>query len=220
MIYVVTLLLAGISMLYEFALAQFIALFFGSTFEIYSVTIGLFTFSLGVGALYYDKFCADKPQERLLLSTEVFISLTAILSPFLLVLLSSNHALNILGAAAKPLAFLPVFLCGWFSGIELPCLLSLGTKENHGEVLFVDFAGMFIGALLFPLFLIDNFGPLKILWLLSMLNILTVVVFLKHTKIKFGHTFSFLCLSALIGLSLLILNESKIILFFQRVHGV
>lgn len=212
-------MLSAISMLYEFTLAQLISLFFGSTFEIYAITIGLYTFSLGVGALYYEKISLKSNKNSILLKTELGLSAVALISPFLIVVLSSTGALASWAWLAKPTAFAPVFLCGWLSGVELPCLLSL-SKDKDKEVLFVDFLGMFVGSLLFAIVLIDLMGPLSLIWMLSVTNIILVLLFFVFKKFRIKKIFWFSGLSVLL-LSLICLKlETSIIDLFRGVHGV
>jgi predicted membrane-bound spermidine synthase len=207
-------------MLYEFTLAQLISLFFGSTFEIYAITVGLYTFSLGLGALYYEKKLKGKQRDSLLLKVEVFLSITALLSPFLIVYLSSTKSLISIGWLAKTISFAPVFLCGWLSGIELPCLLNFSKEKSEEDVLFVDFFGMFVGAILFSLVLIDSLGPLKLIWTLCLLNIVTIFTFLYFNRSKVSKEFLLSGAISFCLISFCLVNELSIIKFFRDLHSV
>lgn len=52
MVYIFTLVLAFCSIVYELLLGQSLSAFMGNTVLRYSVTIGLYLFSMGMGALF------------------------------------------------------------------------------------------------------------------------------------------------------------------------
>ncbi|MGH1468497.1 MAG: hypothetical protein ACRBBP_06420 [Bdellovibrionales bacterium] len=207
--------LALISIIYEFALAQLISTFHGSTFTVYAICVGIFTCSLGFGSLAFNHIKSKAPSSLLLLA-ETLLSVSALLAPFIIVI---GTALPLPPYLKYFFVYSTVFFTGFLSGIELPCLLGLDIKKKEA-ILFWDYLGMFIGSLLFGLYALELFGPITLLWILSSLNCVAAIFFShsKHCPTKSFSTQALL-LSILILNQVCILNESKITTWFGGLYG-
>ncbi|MFH2204916.1 MAG: hypothetical protein ABIJ96_17525 [Elusimicrobiota bacterium] len=176
-----TLLLACCSIVYELLLAQSLAVTLGNTFLRYNVTIGLYLASLGLGALLCSR---TKPGDRLLrlIDVELALALLGALSP-VLVLCWNMAACRAAAALGLPLTGLfyglavnafdhsLIVVIGLLSGFELPLLMQL-SGDRANQVLAVDYAGTFVGALLFPLVLLPYLGVLTAAVLIGAVNAL------------------------------------------------
>ncbi len=209
--------LALISVLYEFTLAQIITLFHGNTFTIYAITIGLYTFSLGFGALFFESTKKTRPVKTLLI-TELLLSSTALLAPFLIILSSATNLATLSPKFMYLLVFSPILICGFLSGIELPSLFCLN-KNQRGSILLWDYVGMFSGILFFGLYALEKFGPLKLIWGMGITNALLAWAVHEHTKIKLGPYFYLIMSSLIITGTLFITKEDFIYSYFRAVYA-
>lgn len=210
-------LLAFISIVYEFTLAQIITLFHGNTFTVYSITIGLYTFALGFGALFFESI-KNKASLETLFKVELLLSLTALTSPFLIVFASSPMLRGFSEPLMYFLVFFPVLACGFLSGLELPSLLMLNPKKK-GAVLLWDYVGMFLGALIFGAYALERFGPMKLMWVMALINCLALIALLRQASLSFS-TFRVLSISLLFFSCLvLIYNEELIYSSFRVAYG-
>ena len=126
----VTFVVAFCSIAYELVYSELLRVFFGGTVVRYSITIGLFLSSLGVGAFLYNYF--DPPDRRFF---HVEVALAAA-GPLGLVYV---FALNVLAPIRPPVvadavlvaSHLPVVAVGVLSGTEIPFLTRLfrGTDD-------------------------------------------------------------------------------------------
>lgn len=168
----VTILVAFCSIVYELLLAQCLAIVWGNTVVRYSLTIGLYLFSLGMGALVF-AYRGKEHSLSLFLQIEAALTGLGILLPF--IVLGADQALRLgflkLGVAHSSwLLWLPswilmhsvILIIGLLSGAELPILMDLarndgGEKAAH-RILGIDYLGTFLGAIAFPLFIYDRLG--------------------------------------------------------------
>jgi spermidine synthase len=173
-------------------LAQCLSIILGNTVLRYSITIGLYLFSLGMGALTFT-FLKKEKSPQLLFFIETILALIGLVLPFLM--LGGDQFLRQLLTIAKvhtdsPLYWLPswifmhavIILVGLLSGAELPILMELG-RTRGGErgaqlVLAVDYVGTFLGALAFPLLIYEKMGLIAGAALLGGLNALVALAVL------------------------------------------
>lgn len=199
-----TFIFASVSLLYEFGLSQMLTALTGSTFRNYSMIIGLYTASLGFGALYFEFYLKAKSQAKLLIFTELLLSISALLAPLYISLLYSSYFDFLAHSLKLVFALIPVILIGWLSGIELPSLMALSNKKEH-KILFADFAGMFISSIIFYNFLLLKFSIFQILFSLALMNTLSCLIILKAERIEYKKS-SKLFIFTLINLILISLS--------------
>ncbi|WP_246983893.1 spermidine synthase [Halorientalis marina] len=132
-VFALTFVVAFCSIVYELVYSELLAVLFGGTVVRYSVTIGLFLFSLGVGAFCF-RYLDDHPSNFFRL--EVYL---AVLGPLGLVFIVGVNAVPITGgpeteAALERLALyvshLPIVVVGFLSGLEIPFLTDLADAER------------------------------------------------------------------------------------------
>ena len=181
---VCTLLVAFCSIVYELMLAQCLSIVLGNTVLRYSITIGLYLFSLGMGALAF-AFSKKEKSPQILFFIEAILAFIGLILPFLMLggdqfLRQSITAWSIPNDSV--LYWLPswifmhsmIILVGLLSGAELPILMELG--RQHGQekgaqqILAIDYLGTFLGAIAFPLFIYEKLGLVAGAALLGGLN--------------------------------------------------
>lgn len=223
-IWAMTLIVSFCSIVYELMLAQCLSIILGHTILRYSLTIGLYLFSLGMGALAFAFWKKDKTPQ-LLLRIEGLLALLGLLLPFLI--LGGDQFLRQQLFAWKMSGDSMLFsLVTWFflhvlivvigllSGAELPILMDLG-RQYGGEtgsqkVLAIDYLGTFLGALAFPLFIYEKLGLIAGAALVGGLNAcaaLLILIFYPETQkpLRF-----FVCACGLVLTGLLMWNESSL----------
>ncbi len=163
-IYFLSFLLAFCSLVYEFIFAQILSVTIGNTKNQYLITISIFTFALGCGAIA-THFTKDKihPKKNLFL-VEIFLTILGSLGPFIMLYLSSSGNQGLLF-----LSYLIIFIIGFLSGFEIPCLINLGTGLK-GKILAFDYIGMLAACLLFPLIILPILGIAGGAIFISLLN--------------------------------------------------
>ena len=117
-----TFVVSFCSFAYEFVYSELLTVMYGGTVTQYVITVGLFFFSLGVGAALSDDLrSADRGAN--FFRTEVFLAAAAPLGFLLVVALNSVRVPpTIPPALLWTVARLPVVVVGFLSGFELPLL--------------------------------------------------------------------------------------------------
>jgi len=142
MIYIFTLVLAFCSIVYELLLGQILSAFLGNTVLRYSVTIGLYLFSMGVGAIIAEGRFVKHPIITLQ-RVEILLTLLGSLSMVML---------HIIDWLTLPDLFLSLFahsliiLIGVLTGFEIPLLIHARNLEKAGSdniVLVSIFRGLY-----------------------------------------------------------------------------
>ena len=138
MIYAFTFLLAFCSIVYELLLGQSLSAFLGNTVLRYSVTIGLYMLSMGIGSLMAEGRMV-KHVVTTLLKVEILLTITGGFSVILLLIVDSLGPPEIVFSL---LAHLLIILIGILTGLEIPLLMELRNLEVDGSersVLGVDY---------------------------------------------------------------------------------
>ena len=162
--------MAFASMTYELILAQCTTVLYGGSVLRYSVVMGLFIFSLGMGAAYWAT--SERPVSLMTFWRLELVLALAGLSVPLLVFCADRWALSLVPAGATaPIVGLYVALglamaVGWLSGMELPVVLLLARERRVAcqaaasgrELLALDFLGTVGATILVPLVLVPALG--------------------------------------------------------------
>lgn len=187
-LYAFTFLLAACSIIYELLLAQTVSFYAANTVVWYSLGLGVFLGSMGLGALNYRRWFGDEDKRAALVRVEIWLSLIGGLS---LVVIHATHMVIryiwinnnfydlawifyvvVLGAVVK---------IGFLTGCELPLLIEIGhARQEEGKgitnrILSIDYFGSLCGAVIFPLVLLANFELLTIAFIVGLINILAAV---------------------------------------------
>lgn len=153
----IAVFLAGLcSIIYELLLSTTASYFLGDSVKQFTLLIGIYLFSMGLGA-YFSKFFKNQP-------LEFFIKIELILG---FVGGVSVPLLYFLFVAVNPIAFqfycfALMFLIGLLTGLEVPLLTFASEKEDYEDnlsnVLSLDYIGGLFATLLFPFFLLPFVG--------------------------------------------------------------
>lgn len=174
--YIISLIVAFCSLIYEFIIAQTLAAVLGGTLLCYALVIGGFTLAMGMGALHVDYLSArqqDVPQFswRHFLHIEILLTLVGSFGPWWVLLMDPVQWPSALAWPVRVFAFLPCLIIGWYTGKELPLLMQLSQDHKRGlRVMAFDYLGMFSASLLFPLLLLPHFGIWRTSLLTALLN--------------------------------------------------
>lgn len=169
MIYLATLILAFCSIVYELLLGQILSAFLGNTVLRYSVTIGLYMSSMGVGALLAEGRFRENPLKSLIL---IELALTAA-GGFSIVLLFALSYLSPPALLFSSVAHGLIILIGILTGFEIPLLIYLRNREqpdSEGTVLGVDYLGAFTGTIAFASWMYPSYGIVPTAFLIGSLN--------------------------------------------------
>jgi spermidine synthase len=174
-----SLVLAACGLTYEFVLAQTLSVLLGNSVVQYSVTIGLFLAGMGVGSMVSDKI---KNQDALpwLFRLQLMIS-TLVPLGFMGIWLAGIHLrFPLLHLGAYGL----IFSVGLLTGAELPLLMRLSPVTSRSFILALDYAGMLLACLAFPLLLLPVFGVFAALLFTSLVNAIVMLSLLQFAKSK------------------------------------
>lgn len=172
MIHLATFVLAFCSIVYELLLGQALAAFLGNTVLRYSVTIGLYMLSMGLGAMAVRKRVAARPLYWLQ-AVELALSLLGGLSVIsLFVLQSWGASLGVISAVGHTM----IVVIGVLTGLELPLLIELARRVGGraaDRVLGVDYIGAFAGTLVFAFYFYPSAGLVPTAFAVATLNAAT-----------------------------------------------
>lgn len=181
MIYYLTFVLAFCSIAYELLLGQTLSAFLGNTVLRYSVTIGLYMMSLGLGSLIAEGRFVNRPAVGLL-RIEVLLTLIGGSSAVLLFFVDS------LGASELTLsvtAHLLIVIIGVLSGFEIPLLIALknaDAKYRDNAIIGVNYLGAFLGTMTFAFLLYPHAGLIPSSFIIALLNASVGIMLLRQKK--------------------------------------
>ena len=147
-LYIIKFLLAFCSIVYELVLAQALSAFLENTVLRYSVTIGLYMFSMGVGSALAEKRFVKCPLLTLL-RIEMLLTLGGGLCVVLLHVVDGFHFSRLYFSLFAHGLILTI---GFLTGFELPLIMEFSNKGRAGwenTVLAVDYAGAVLGTVVF-----------------------------------------------------------------------
>ncbi len=165
--------MAFASMAAEILLAQCTTILYGGTVLRYSTVIGLFVFSLGMGAAFW-AWSDREPTSKTFWLLEILLASLALLLPIFVFpmdnLMASFGIHSPLGPD-MPIGYLVALtialLIGWLAGMELPVLLMVSGKSawpNNQKLTWTrymvgfDFIGTVAATLVVPVFLYPAVG--------------------------------------------------------------
>lgn len=183
LLYALTLIIAACSIVYELLIAQTISLLAANTVKWYSLTIGVFLCSMGVGSFLSDSVARRRNPWNVLFWVECSL---AIIGFAAVPLLRFGHMFStyFLGNQAFPIPEIPFFVAafgtmaaiGLLSGLEIPLLIRIVNRERQkslvNRILGVDYLGALIGGFAFPLLLLPYFSVLSIGITVAVVNFL------------------------------------------------
>ncbi|MBT3356383.1 hypothetical protein HN784_01370 [bacterium] len=178
LLYVLTFVVAFCSIAYELALGQALSLFLGNTILRFSVTIGIYMFAMGVGAMIAE----GEIVKRKTISFMTIETLLVVIGGFSPIFLFFAHSFLGEGMAFLILALFLILIIGILTGFEIPLLMALNIqdKKNNnedGKILGIDYLGAFVGSLVFALIFYPKFGLLQTTFFIGFLNCIVGIIF-------------------------------------------
>jgi len=164
-----TFIIAICGLVYELLESTLSSYLLGDSIYHFSLIIGLFMSSMGVGA-WLSRFI-DKHLEAAFIKLQMSIALVGGFSAFMLF-----YAFAYVGNY-EAFLYLITILLGSMLGIEIPLIIrilkeSFSLKTNISNVFTVDYIGALFAALLFPLVLVPQLGLMQTSFLFGGLNLM------------------------------------------------
>ncbi len=156
-LYFFTFLLAFCSLFYELVYAQVLSVCLGGTKMQYLTIIALFTFALGMGSIVFGRVKLRYPIRKTFFLIECLLTLLGSTGPFFITWLLQPGGMEGTFGLKVALSYFTIFLIGFLSGFEIPCLFAMG-KDNKGKILAMDYVGMLSASILFPLLFLPKIG--------------------------------------------------------------
>jgi spermidine synthase len=161
------LIIATCGLVYELLAGTLASYVLGDSVTQFSLIIGIYLFSMGVGS-WLSRFI-DKELPQRFVDVEIAVAVLGGFSAPLLFLSFANLSYFQL------VLYLTVFLIGTLVGLEIPLLMRilkdhLDFKELVARVLAFDYVGALIASLLFPLFLVPRLGLVRTSLIFGVLN--------------------------------------------------
>jgi spermidine synthase len=176
-LFLITFFVAFCTIIYELVYSQLLTIVFGGTVLRYSITIGLFLFSLGVGSFLYN-YLEKYDKQKLFVFIEICLSLVGFLGVVFIILFNSYfgflpHLLKVC------VSNIPVVLVGILSGLDLPLLsFFVGEKSSaYSQVLGVDYFGSLAGTFLYSLVFYPHQGLIFSGFIVAFFNLLMALLF-------------------------------------------
>lgn len=180
-IYGITIIVAFCSIVYELLLAQTLSAFMGNTILRYSITIGLYMASMGVGAfLVKDK--VEKIAAFSLMRVEFLLSLIGGSSVMLFFIFDF---LGLSGAFLLLVTHALIIIIGILTGMEIPLLIFLREREKESTenvVLGFDYIGALLGTILFAFVFYPVIGIFATAFIVAFLNALAGIAIYRKRK--------------------------------------
>ncbi len=181
MIYALTFVLAFCSIVYELLLGQTLSAFLGNTVLRYSITIGLYMMSLGIGAMIAEGRFVARPIISLL---RVEILLTVVGGGSVVFLFFVN-ALGVSPLALSITAHALIIIIGILSGFEIPLLMQLKRLESSARdntIIGVNYLGAFLGTIVFAFVLYPFVGLVPTAFIVALSNGLVALALFTQTS--------------------------------------
>lgn len=178
-----TAVVAFCSIIYELLLAQSLTILFGGSVERYSITIGLYLFSLGLGAMVPNRF-SDSYLVPLVI-VEIILSLVGSLSIPMLFVFSGK--LYDYPSVVQIFSYATIICVGFLSGMEIPLLTRLIELERFNKILSFDYFGALIGTIAFAHLFYPKVGLISTAMYIGFINLIVALsysYFLESTHPK------------------------------------
>jgi spermidine synthase len=171
LISILVVALCGIA--YELIISTVSSYLLGNSVYQFSLTIGFFMFSMGVGS-YLSKLLGDNLIQNFI-TIEIIISLVGGVCSLLLLM-----SFPLVRALYDTIMFSLIFIIGALVGMEIPLLSAIlsykqNARDSIANVLSLDYLGALIGSVAFPLILLPQLGLLRSSFAIGLINILTAL---------------------------------------------
>ena len=221
LISIVIVALCGIA--YELIIAAVSSYLLGNSVYQFSITIGFFMFSMGIGS-YISKFF-ENSLVRNFIVIEIIISIVGGVCSLLLFI-----SFAYLTSLYSTIMYLMIFIIGTLVGLEIPILTRIlseaeDIKTSLAKVLSLDYIGALIGSVAFPLLLLPQLGLIRSSFAVGLINIITAIINVLFFKSKISKakiwifvTFSTLgVLIAMIACGSLLSSFAESLLYYDQI---
>lgn len=181
MIYAITFVLAFCSIVYELLLGQTLSAFLGNTVLRYSVTIGLYMMSLGIGSMIAEGRFVRNPVTSLLLVE----TLLTVVGGGCVAFLFFINAMGVPPLVLSIIAHTLIIVIGILSGFEIPLLIGLknySTKNRDNAIIGVNYLGAFLGTIIFAFVLYPFVGLVPTAFMVAFLNAAMGVLLITQAR--------------------------------------
>jgi len=163
-----TFLIAICGLIYELLEGTLSSYLLGDSVYHFSLIIGLFVSSMGIGA-WISRFIDEKLEKSFVL-LQLLIALIGGFSAFILF-----YAFAYIDNY-NPILYLLTILIGSMLGVEIPLIIrileqSFSLQTNISNVFTLDYIGALVASLLFPLVLVPKLGLMQTSFLFGMINL-------------------------------------------------
>lgn len=208
-VYFFSFLLAFCSLFYELVYAEILSVCLGGTKIQYITTIAIFTCALGFGSISFRKVSSFRGIRKTFFTVELLLMILGAAGPFLITWLLQPGGIPGLSTIKVLTSYGVIFIIGFLSGFELPSLFAM--RENaEGKILAMDYLGMLLASVTFPLLFLPLLGTAASTLLVSLTNGIALIwLRSENRKIFPTMVFSLLILSlmALVALNRAPLND-------------
>lgn len=171
--------LASCGLAYELIMAALASYLLGDSILQFSLVIGLYLFSMGIGA-QVAKYITDSQLLKSFIEIELLVGIIGGLSALFLFV-----AFGFAAAPFRSLLFGLVIITGIIVGMEIPLVMRILNsrkkefKEVVSDVLTFDYVGALIVSILFPLFFAPKLGMARSAILFGIFNVLIAIITAK-----------------------------------------
>mgnify|MGYP000259418347 CR=1 FL=1 len=188
-----------------------------------SIALSAFLIGLAFGGFYYSRqnFQKEKKLINTLFVTEALVTLIGTSSLFIIALLTTLYILFINPLSIAPSFISPIvtysitipilFMLGAVSGIQLPAILKIFSKEEN-KVLFLNYTGALIAGPLINYFLDLSIKDSIQVSLFFIFNIINLLILLFYSRVRF----KFVYLSTALLLSVVSIKQLDFVQSLQR----
>jgi len=195
---------ASCAIIYELIIASISSYLLGNSIYYFSITIGLFMSSMGLGS-FLSKYFVRSLIDRFIL-IEITIGLLGGISTVLLLLMYVYSGSD---TAYFAVMFALIVSIGTLVGLEIPVLTRImkqygSLRVTLANVLAFDYIGALAGSIAFPLVLLKHLGLIQTAFVVGFLNVLVAAAVIFQYWRDVGRRFVLTLFALLAGLVLLI----------------
>lgn len=208
-IFISTLIIAISSIVYELLIGTIATYFLGNSVYQFSITIGLFMFSAGLGSFLSARIGMREITSFIIV--EILISVIGGLSSLILIFSFAYTRFSTV------VMFLLLIVIGILTGLEIPLLVRIlkryfDLKFTISQILAFDYIGALIGSVVFPMVMLPYLGIGLTGILMGIFNILVAVLnaFYFRKYLKFPRVLRWVTIGCFVLLFIIGLNASKI----------
>lgn len=165
--------IATCGLIYELVAGTLASYLLGDSVTQFSITIGVYLFSMGIGA-YFSRFFT-KHLLSWFIQVEILVGLVGGISSSLLFLLFEQVA------SFRIILYTLICLTGTFVGLEIPLLMNIlknryEFRDLVSKVFTFDYIGALLASIVFPLVLVPYMGLIRTSYFFGMLNVAVALI--------------------------------------------